>query len=325
MEGLSKIYGRSLDCVVVPGSFRPNGATGVVTNSEKGQGWSVARTSAGLYTVTFDEVWQAKETVGKGPGLISFIAGLRLAAATGGAYSAFGSVVSQSAGTAQIRVYGPGGGIGFAPMDHFSLREIASNALQNLAAHGGLMAKDSTPRIERINGATDPTHRVRWGSADDTEVVFPNIPIPADLDPSEDVYVKLLMGKSGETNTTSSIAIEFRECGVMDAAAGMFANTDANNSDLGDSVTIHNTEDGQAGGNAKEYSLTIAAAGLSGPPGFFNIGLTPANHNNDAFDLYGAYLEYTSTTRGRQLTDLASNADHEVDFIAIIQDCAVAA
>lgn len=40
---------------LIAGSFRPNGATGVVSGSERGHGWSVARTGAGLYTITLDE------------------------------------------------------------------------------------------------------------------------------------------------------------------------------------------------------------------------------------------------------------------------------
>lgn len=37
------------------GSFAPNGSSAVAGTSRKGLGWSVARTSAGLFTITFDE------------------------------------------------------------------------------------------------------------------------------------------------------------------------------------------------------------------------------------------------------------------------------
>lgn len=43
--------GRGL--VAVPGSFAPNGSSAVSASSRKGPGWTVARTSAGLFTVTF--------------------------------------------------------------------------------------------------------------------------------------------------------------------------------------------------------------------------------------------------------------------------------
>ena len=38
----------------VVGSFRPNGSSGIVAGSQKGHGWTVARTSLGLYTITFN-------------------------------------------------------------------------------------------------------------------------------------------------------------------------------------------------------------------------------------------------------------------------------
>lgn len=40
--------------IVVEGSFAPNGGSAIAATSNKGKGWTVARTSAGLFTVTFD-------------------------------------------------------------------------------------------------------------------------------------------------------------------------------------------------------------------------------------------------------------------------------
>ena len=70
--------------VTVTGSFAPNGTNAVVAASNKGVGFSVARTSAGLFTLTFAD---------KHYDLISFVAGLRLASAddkclVGGVYVA---------------------------------------------------------------------------------------------------------------------------------------------------------------------------------------------------------------------------------------------
>lgn len=56
--------------VVVPGSFAPNAGSAIVATSNKGKGWTVARTSAGLFTITFDA---------KYVDLIYFDAGLQLA------------------------------------------------------------------------------------------------------------------------------------------------------------------------------------------------------------------------------------------------------
>lgn len=317
MEGLNKIYGRALDLVLVPGSFRPNGSSGVVSGSVKGQGFSIARTSQGLYAVTFDEKWPNVT----GGGLVAFIPQLRLAAATGAAF-ATGGVVSQSARTAQIRVFSRSGGVGFIPIDVAQFRFVDTNAVDNLAGHGGIMAKDQDPRLERINGATDPCLRIRWGSASSSEIMIPNIPIPADLDPGSDIFFKILAGKSGDAEPTATLTVEFHEKALMDVAAGMFAAGNSIPDDIGGTIVVNNTLEGQGIGNAREYSLTIANADLDGPPGFFNIQLTPSNIDAAALDVYAAYIEYT---RSGDLVDLAADVDNEVEFLAVIQDSLVAA
>jgi hypothetical protein len=55
------------------GSFRPNGSSAVVASSAKGRGYSVAYTSTGLFTVTFNQV---------GYSLVGFFTSLRTANAT---------------------------------------------------------------------------------------------------------------------------------------------------------------------------------------------------------------------------------------------------
>lgn len=46
---------RGKGLVDVHGSFRPNSTSAVSSAYNKGNGWSVARTSTGLFSVTFDE------------------------------------------------------------------------------------------------------------------------------------------------------------------------------------------------------------------------------------------------------------------------------
>lgn len=43
--------------VIICGSFAPNGASAVAATSNLGIGWSVVRTSAGLFTVTLEDSW----------------------------------------------------------------------------------------------------------------------------------------------------------------------------------------------------------------------------------------------------------------------------
>ena len=40
--------------VMVAGSFVPNGSSAIDNTKNQGKGWSVAYTSTGLYTITFD-------------------------------------------------------------------------------------------------------------------------------------------------------------------------------------------------------------------------------------------------------------------------------
>lgn len=60
------------DMIPVPGSFAPNGSSAVSASSRLGLGWSVARTSAGLFTITFNEKYND---------LVSFTHGIQLATA----------------------------------------------------------------------------------------------------------------------------------------------------------------------------------------------------------------------------------------------------
>ena len=163
--------------------------------------------------------------------------------------------------------------VGTIQLDITALREIATNDTQNLAAHGGLMASDSTPNLARVNGATDKALRVMWtAEADEEEAQFPPVAMPVDLDPATDLTIHFLMAMES-TNDTPTV-----DCQVFDG--------------LGD------TEMGGATGAVTgtaiaEYSVTIANANISGgPTGFFNISLVPAAHATDDLYLYAAWIEY---------------------------------
>lgn len=78
------------DMVPVMGSFAPNGSSAVSASSRLGKGWSVARTSAGLFTITFSDTWND---------LVSFTASLQLASADDkylipGAYTAASKTIT---------------------------------------------------------------------------------------------------------------------------------------------------------------------------------------------------------------------------------------
>ena len=163
---------------------------------------------------------------------------------------------------------------GFIPLDITALREIATNDIQALAAHGGLLASDSDPSLARVNGATDKALRVIWdGAADTDEVAFPPVPMPPDLDETAAVTIHLLMAMAGATDTPTVDVQVFDAVGDTEMGGATAAVT---------------------GTDVAEYTVTVAAANVSGnPTGFLNIALVPAAHTTDSLYLYAAWIEYT--------------------------------
>lgn len=85
-----KLRALTRDIVLVHGSFAPNGSSAVSSASNKGKGWSVARTSAGLFTITFENPYAD---------LVSFTQTLQLASGDdkvlqAGAYSASNKTIT---------------------------------------------------------------------------------------------------------------------------------------------------------------------------------------------------------------------------------------
>ena len=80
---------------VIAGSFAPNGSSAVSALSNKGIGWSVARTSAGLFTVTLEDSYIS---------LISGTVSLQLATADD-KFCQIGTCEVVTAKTVEIRVW----------------------------------------------------------------------------------------------------------------------------------------------------------------------------------------------------------------------------
>lgn len=80
---------------VINGSFAPNGSSAVSAASIKGKGFSVARTSAGLFTITLQDAYQ---------GLLAAECSLQLNAADD-KFVQFGAIDVVNAKTVQIRVW----------------------------------------------------------------------------------------------------------------------------------------------------------------------------------------------------------------------------
>jgi hypothetical protein len=89
------IQGLGKGVKVIAGSFAPNGSSAVDAASVKGKGFSVARTSAGLFTITLQDAYTA---------LLGADAVLQLAAAAD-QFVQIGAVDVVTAKTIQIRVW----------------------------------------------------------------------------------------------------------------------------------------------------------------------------------------------------------------------------
>lgn len=161
---------------------------------------------------------------------------------------------------------------GFIPLDITSMREISSNAIQNLAAHGGILAADSTPILQRVNGATDKAIRVLWEAGNSAEAQFAPVPKPPDLDASSDLTIHLLCAMEAANDTPAIDAQVFDGIGDTEMGGSVGAIT-------GTSIT--------------EYSVTIANANIAAAPGFLNISLVPGAHTTDDLYMYAAWIEYT--------------------------------
>lgn len=162
---------------------------------------------------------------------------------------------------------------GAIQLDITALREIATNDIQALAAHGGLLASDSDPSLARVNGATDKALRVIWDTANDTdEVQFPPVATPPDFDSATDITIHLIMAMGGATDTPTVDVQVFNATGDTEMGGATGAVT---------------------GTTPAEYTVTIANANIAAVPTWLNIALVPGVHTNDALYLYAAWIEYT--------------------------------
>lgn len=93
---LPKTYDKKLH--IYAGSFAPNGSSAVSASSRKGLGFSVARTSQGLFTLTLDDTFPSATY------LVSMSASLQLAAGSLAQRRCEIGSISTTAKTYQIRV-----------------------------------------------------------------------------------------------------------------------------------------------------------------------------------------------------------------------------
>jgi hypothetical protein len=159
-------------------------------------------------------------------------------------------------------------GIGFIPLPLASWNDI-----QNLAAHGGILAKDSTPILEYINGDTDSAIRMNWVATDVAAVAI-QVPLPPDLDTSADVelHFRAAMSASNE-GVTVNLDTFFNE----------------GDTKVEDSQTV------AIGTTYNERTITIAAADVPSGAQTMSMEITPGAHGTDGLFITAFWIEYTRT------------------------------
>ena len=152
-------------------------------------------------------------------------------------------------------------------------REVVTNAIPNTAANGGLLASDTTPVLERVNGATDPQLRIKWAASNSDPITF-SVLSPNDLDNSASVTVSLRGKMSGSTDTPTITVSVFEDVGGSEigGATGALSSTIGN------------------------VTRTFTATATSASPKAWTITLTPGTQTTDAVELYGIQITYTRTT-----------------------------
>jgi hypothetical protein len=151
------------------------------------------------------------------------------------------------------------------------LREVTSNDITNAAGNGGLLATDSTPTLEYVNGDTDSQMRVLWAQPNADPVAFSFV-IPPDLDRSQDITLNIVGDMVAGTTDTPVIDIDT-----------FFGAADTK---VEDATTAFGT-------TVATETATIAAADIPADASVVSMELTPGSRTVDAIAMYGIYLTYT--------------------------------
>lgn len=106
---------------------------------------------------------------------------------------------------------------GFIPIRLTDLREVATGAVGNTAAGGGVLSSNTTPTFTPLNGATDATQIVTWASSNN-DVLMVTFPIPPDISYAVGSSVGIsCVIKSGGTSNAVGFTVDYYFDGVGSA------------------------------------------------------------------------------------------------------------
>jgi hypothetical protein len=130
---------------------------------------------------------------------------------------------------------------------------VSSNATINAAGNGGLLASDTTPVFQRVNGATDKALRLNWAATNVDEITW-SVAYPPDLDDTSTLEVHFLAAMAGASDTPTLTVGYFEGVGDTDAGGATAAVT---------------------GTTVAEYSVSIAGTDIGTPPKVASVSLVP--------------------------------------------------
>lgn len=159
---------------------------------------------------------------------------------------------------------------GFIPVPLTILRETGTSAIPNLAAHGGILASDSTPILNSINADTDGALRLTYAATVVDGVTF-QVVLPDDFDDTGDVLVKFRAAMAGATDTPTLTLDSYFDEGdtkVEDATAAV------------------------TGATYATYTATIATADVPAAR-TLTVEMIPGAHGTDALYITAIWVEYT--------------------------------
>ena len=162
---------------------------------------------------------------------------------------------------------------GFIPIPLTSFRSLTAGRVVNLAAHGGILASDSTPIMNTI--ADGDALWITWAAADVAQIAT-SVVLPPDCDGTADLVVHMLASKGANVNNACHLDGEayFGEsdvdCFPAAAAANLLIDTKG------------------------EYTATILAADVPDTQASANMTLLlmPEAHAGDVVYLHAVWIEY---------------------------------
>jgi hypothetical protein len=162
-------------------------------------------------------------------------------------------------------------GAGFIPIPLTQWREVTSNDITNAAGNGGVLATDTTPTLEYVNGDTDSQIRMLW-AATNVDAIATQITLPPDLDRTADIIINVRGIMSGAADSPTMQADTFFDQG------------DTKVEDDGGTVF---------GAAVATSAITIAAADIPDDAVTMSVELTPESHGTDTLAVYATWITYT--------------------------------